>query len=164
MKMFEVIAKNPIILLLAPVGAVLFSVQLALVVLLILILIDLYYGIRKSFKKKGKSFQPLKRHFWKIITSKGLRKSWVKSTQYGTGILVTSMLQAVFFPTFIISIFGASFTPLLFIIMVACLIESYSIVENLNEVFPNNKLNQMIDWIKSGKVKEIITIFKKNEK
>lgn len=161
--MIKSIIKSPIIVILAPITATLFTAKLALVVLFFLILIDLYYGLKKSFKKEELKFNPFKRHFWKTIKSKGLRGTWVKGTQYGTGIIITAMIQATFFPKIAIGIGGITFTPLLFIIMVACLIEAYSILENINEIWPNNRLNKVIEFIKSNKIKEIINIFKGNK-
>jgi len=147
MKMIEKLLAHPLITLLAPITAVLFSIKTALIFLLFLIIVDLYYGIRKSFKKENISFNPLKRVFWKTVNSKGLRCTWRKSTEYGLGIIVTAFFQALFFPTFTITILGGSFTILLFVIMAACLIEIYSIFENLNEINPDNGINRIFQFI-----------------
>jgi len=147
-KMFEKIIAHPLIALLAPVGAVLFSVQAALIFLAMLIIVDLYYGIRKSFKEKELPFNPFKRSFWKNITSQGLRQSWKKATEYGLGIVVTAFCQALFFPTFTITVLGGTFTILLFVIMCACLIEIYSIFENINTINPDNGINRIAKFIK----------------
>lgn len=146
--MIDKILTHPTVLLLAPVGAVLLSVQTALIFLLLLIIIDLFYGIKKSFIQKNESFNPFKRVFWKIVNSKGLRSTWKKATEYALGVILTAFCQALFFPTFTITILGGTFTIVLFVIMVACLIEIYSIFENLNEINPNNVINKIVNFIK----------------
>lgn len=146
--MLEKILTHPQMLVLAPIGAALLNVQLALIFLLGLILLDLYYGIRKSFKTENIPFNPLKRAFWQTVKSDGLRRSWKKSTEYGIGILVTAGFQAIFFSTFTITLLGGSFTILLFIIMVACLIEIYSIFENINKINPDNGLQRIVRFIR----------------
>lgn len=145
--MSEKILAHPQILVLAPVGAALLNVQLALIFLLGLILLDLYFGIRKTLKEENVPYNPLKRVFWQAIKSKGLRRTWKKATEYGIGILVTACFQAIFFPAFTIAILGGTFTILLFIILVACLIEAYSIFESINQINPDNGLQRIVKFI-----------------
>lgn len=147
MKMLEKILAHPKLLVLAPVGAALLNVQLALVFLLGLILLDLFYGIRKTFKDEEIPFNPTKRVFWQTLKSDGLRRSWKKATEYGVGILVTACFQAIFFPAFTVTILGGTFTILLFVILVACLIEAYSIFENINKINPDNGIQRIIRFI-----------------
>lgn len=150
MKMLEKILAHPQILALAPIGAALLSVQLALIFLLGLILLDLYYGIRKTFKTENIPFNPRKRIFWQTVRSDGLRRSWKKAIEYGVGILVTACFQAIFFPAFTVTILGGTFTILLFVILVACLIEAYSIFENINKINPDNGIQRIIRFINTN--------------
>lgn len=144
--MIEKVAANPSILLFAPVVAVLYTVQAALIFLLGLIILDLITGVMKAFNPNVR-INPFKRIFWQTINSGGLRSTWKKSTEYGLGIVVTAFCQALFFPTFTISILGGTFTILLFVVMAACLIEIYSIFENINELNPDNAIQKIIRFI-----------------
>jgi hypothetical protein len=145
--MVEKISSNPNIIIIAPVIAVLATVQASLVFLLGLIVVDLITGIMKAFKAKEIKLNPFNRVFWQTINSEGLRSTWKKSTEYGLGIIVTAFCQALFFPTFTISILGGSFSILLFVVMAACLIEIYSIFENINKINPDNAIQKIIRFI-----------------
>lgn len=161
MKMIEKILAHPTILLFAPVTAVLLSVQMALIFLLGLIVVDLYYGIKKTFKVNNVPFNPFKRIFWKTVNSTGLRQTWKKSTEYGLGVIVTAFCQALFFPEFVITVLGGSFTILLFVIMTACMVEIYSIFENINEINPNNGIQRVSKFIQKYFKTYVTDIFNK---
>lgn len=148
MKSIKTLLAHPSLIIFAPVTAVLFNVRVALLFLFFLILTDLFYGIKKSFKKKELSFNIFKRHFWKVINSEGLRMTWRKATEYGLGIIVAAFVEGIFFPNFTINLLGSEFSILLFVIAVACIIEIYSIFENLNEINTENGINKIINFIK----------------
>ena len=155
----EKIFSKPFFIMIAPIGAALFNIQLALIFLSFLLLIDLYYGIKKSFKTKGIDFDPRKRIFYKTIKSKGLRSSWLKASQYGLGIVISTFFQVLFFPNFEISIFGGTFDIITFIIMIACSIEIYSIFENMNVIYEDNRISKVWSVIN----KNFLDIIKKKK-
>lgn len=157
--MLNKIWAKPFFVLITPIGTALFSIQLALLFLLLLLLIDLYYGIKKTFYLKNILFNPTKRIFWQTIKSSGIRKSWRKASQYGLGIIISVFFQVLFFPGFSFNVFGGVFDIITFITMIACSIEIYSIFENINVINKDNRWKKIwqiinknfIDIIKNKK-------------
>ena len=80
-----------------------------LLALFIIIIIDLFTGIRKAHYTEGVLFRPLKKEFWKVIKSKELRKTWRKT--------------------------------------VACLVEIYSVYENMEAVSGNNLFKKILEFL-----------------
>lgn len=138
----------PSLVIFAPIGAVIIDAQAGLIFLLLLIIIDLYYGIKKAFVKKVIPFSIKNKEFWRTVRSRGIRRTWIKATEYAVGIIATTFCQALFFPTFTIGVLGKEFNILLFVIMSACLIEMYSIFENINTINPDNGLNKIAVFVK----------------
>jgi len=132
-----------ILLTLTPILTVITNSQQALIGLLILIIIDLITGAYKSLKKKKIQANPLKLRFWKSITSQGFRVTWKKSYEYGIGILILAIMEALFFPGIKFHIFQLSWSFAQIGIALACLIEVYSIFENIEEVTGNNPLKKI---------------------
>lgn len=136
-----------LLLLLTPIITVLMSIQLALFGLLIFLLLDLVTGVRKSFKEKELKFNPFKKATWLVITSQGFRKSWVKATEYGIGVIVTVVLEALFFNKPLVDIWDYNFTITEIVIGIAISIAIYSIFENLRKINPESKFLQLFNKI-----------------
>lgn len=154
-----------LLILLTPLITVLVSIKLALVGLAIIILLDLYTGIKKSLFRKQLKFNPFRKSTWLVINSEGFRRSWVKAAEYGIGVIVTVVLEALFFKGSIVDILDHNFTITEIVIGIAMSIEIYSIYENLRVINPNSKFlgvfAKIIPMIKEFLFTKLTSIFKK---
>lgn len=148
MERLRILLERPEFLVFAPILGVLFSVKLALVFLAGLILLDLYWGIKKTFSLKRIKCNPFTIIFWKTVKSSGLRRSWRKATEYGSGILITTFFQAAFFPDLQFKIAELEFDLITTVVMLACIIEVYSIFENINAIREENRWKPLLEKIK----------------
>lgn len=133
-----------VLLLISPILTVLLSLKVALAGLAIVITIDLITGIRKHFHNEGVSTNPCKKVFWTTLKSEGLRRTWRKSTEYGFGIVILAVVEASFIGAPIITLMDNTFTLTELGVLIATLIESHSIYENLYAVNPRSKLLRLI--------------------
>lgn len=140
-----------ILLTITPIIAVLIDSKQALVALSILILIDLITGALKSLHIKEVKINPLKLQFWKTITSKGLRESWRKAYEYGIGIIVLVIVESLLTPGMLITFYNKSFSIVQIGIACTCVIEAYSIFENIEAVTKSNPLKKLRSLIPSFK-------------
>tara|TARA_R100000544_G_C2204541_1_gene48546 strand:- start:193 stop:591 length:399 start_codon:yes stop_codon:yes gene_type:complete len=118
-----------------------------LLALVIIIFIDLLTGIRKAHYKNKIKFRPWKSEFWKIIRSSALRNTWRKTTEYGTGILVFILLDALVFDESPLVKIGYNYSLAELAAIVACLVEVYSIYENMEAVSGNNPLKRILSFL-----------------
>ena len=125
-----------------------------LLALLIIIFIDMITGIRKAHYAEGVKFRPFKKDFWKVISSKELRKTWRKTTEYVIGILAFTILDGMVLGTSSIELIGKSYSISELAVTVACLVEVYSIYENMEAVSGDNLFKKIIN-ILPKKVKDL---------
>lgn len=136
------IAAKGLLLTLTPFITVIVESKMALIGLGIIIIADLLTGMNKSLHVEGIKLNPLKAIFWKCITSKGMRESWRKSYEYGAGIIIVLAIEVFFFPGTTIDILSQDFSVTELAIMIASVIEIWSIFENIEEVTKSNPLKK----------------------
>jgi hypothetical protein len=122
--------------------------------LLLIISIDLLTGIRKAHYLLGIKFRPWKKEFWRVIRSSELRKSWRKTTEYMIGIIVFIVLQMLVFKELSIEAFGFDYSLSELAVVVACVVEVYSIYENMEAVSGNNLFKKVLNLLPT-KIKDI---------
>ncbi len=101
-------------------------------------------GIRKSFYIKNISYNPFKSCFWKNLKSSGLRSTWRKTYEYGIGIIIFLILDHYVLKIGDFTIFNRNRNVVELVISIACVIEVYSIFENMEAVSGNNMLKNLI--------------------
>lgn len=128
-----------------------------LLALAIIIIVDMLTGIRKSlFLKKVKS-SILKKEFWHAINSSGIRATWRKTYEYAIGIIVFTVLDSLVLKSSSIMMMGAEYTLSEIAVATACIVEIYSIYENMEAVSGNNLFKKIINLLPS----QIKSIFRK---
>jgi len=148
--------KKALLLTITPILTVLLNTHSMLIGLAILVFIDLITGIRKSLHEKKLSFNPLKKHFWTTLHSKGMRDTWRKTYEYGIGVIVFAVFESMILKIDPIAIGSVSFTLTELAVATASLVEIYSIFENLESVSGNNLLKK-ITFLLPGPVQRILT-------
>lgn len=148
-----------LLLSLSPVFILLVTMKTALLALSIIIFIDLLTGIRKSHYAADVKFRPWKASFWQIITSKQLRSTWKKATEYVIGILAFALLDSMVFGTTAIELLGNTYSIAEVAVAVACLVEIYSIYENMEAVSGNNLFKSVLKLFPQ----RVKSIFKKGK-
>ncbi len=134
-----------IMLILSPLISALFGMHTMIIALGFIIIMDNLTGIRKDLHNKKIKMNPLKMSFWRGIESSGFRNTWRKATEYGIGIIVVTVLDVmVLGGTLTLTLGSSVFTLSKFAVVVACLVETYSIFENMEEVSGNNIFKKMI--------------------
>lgn len=133
-----------ILLTLSPVIAIIVSMKIMLIALAIIILIDMITGIRKGLYKKGVAFNPLKAIFWQNIQSAGLRSTWRKTYEYAIGIIVFAVLDGMVLGNIGVALFQKTFSLTQIAVAVACIIEVYSVHENMEAVSGNNLFKTLL--------------------
>jgi hypothetical protein len=108
------------------------------------IFIDLITGIRKSLHLKGLSFNPLKKEFWRTVSSEGMRSTWRKTYEYGIGIITFVVIDSLVFDVTVVEIMGNKMSISELAITTACLVELYSIYENMEAVSGNNLFKRIL--------------------
>jgi len=132
---------NAIIALLAPIKMMLYG-------LLFLIFVDLITGIRKHHHVHNFSLNPLKKDFWKAIKSNALRSTWVKTYEYGIGIIIAIVFENMVFGGDInISIQDKVFSMTKLAIIISSAIEMWSVFENMEAVSGRNILKRLINFL-----------------
>jgi len=152
-----------LLILLSPILTILVSLKLALIGLILIITLDFVTGVRKSLHVAKVKVNPFKKSFWRTITSEGFRQTWRKFTEYGIGIIVLAVLEALFFGAPIITLLEKTFTLTELGVMLAIGIEVYSIFENLYEVNPNSRalgiFAKVVPKIRKYIVDKIVSVF-----
>ena len=155
----NITVKKTILLSLTPVITIILDMKTTLLALAIIIFIDMLTGIRKSLFLKDIKIKIHKKEFWHAINSSGLRATWRKTYEYGVGILVFTILDGMVLGHTSISLLGQPYSISELGVTIACLVEVYSIYENMEAVSGNNLFKRMI-VILPQRVKDIFS--KKN--
>jgi hypothetical protein len=143
-----------LLLLISPLLVIILSMKPLLFALIIIISIDLLTGIRKAHYLSQIKFKPWKKEFWKVIKSSELRKSWKKTTEYFIGIIVFIVLQMLVFKGLSVEAFGVDYSLAELAVVVACMVEVYSIYENMEAVSGNNLFKRVLNLLPT-KIKDI---------
>tara|TARA_R110000822_G_scaffold227017_1_gene359626 strand:+ start:1206 stop:1721 length:516 start_codon:yes stop_codon:yes gene_type:complete len=149
------------LLTLTPILTVILNTQSALTGLSIIILIDMITGIRKSLFAKGIKLNPFNIVFWKGIESKGLRSTWRKTYEYGIGIIVFSVFESLVFKGQKINIFENIFSITEFAVITACVVEIYSVFENMEAVSGRNLLKKITSYLRDNELVAFMSRFLK---
>ena len=136
-----------LLLSLTPILIMILNMKTVLLALLIIIIIDLLTGIRKAHYTERVLFRPLKKNFWKVIKSKELRKTWRKAIEYVTGIIVFTILDTMVLGISSIEMLGNKYSLAELAIIVACLVEAYSVYENMEAVSGNNLFKKILEFL-----------------
>lgn len=139
--------KKALLLILTPTFAALLNIKSILLGLLIVILIDLVTGIKKSLYNKGVSNSPFKKYFWQTLSSTGLRATWKKVSEYGIGILIFVIFETMILKLQPIQFIGQEFTLAGIAAVIAFIIEMWSIFENMEAVSGNNMLKRILNFL-----------------
>ena len=129
---------------LSPIITMLLNMKSILFALAIIITIDMLTGIQKNLHLKGIKFRPHKAEFWSYIHSSGLRATWRKSYEYVIGILVFVILDTMVLGNTSVSLLGKTYSIAELAVTIACLVEVYSIYENMEAVSGNNLFKKII--------------------
>lgn len=148
-----------VLLFLSPLLIVILSMKTILLALVVIIFIDLLTGIRKAHYQNDIGFRPWKKEFWSIIKSSELRNSWRKTTEYLIGIMVFIVLEALVFKGLSIDALGLKYSLAELAASIACIVEVYSIYENMEAVSGRNPLKRIVSILPQ----KFKNFFKKNE-
>ena len=137
--------KKALLLLLTPILFVLLDIKLMLFALAVIIFIDFITGFNKSLHKAGIGLRHIfKSVFWKSLRSKGMRDTWRKSYEYGIGISVFALVESTILKIDPFMVMDRAYTITEFAVIIASLIEVYSIFENMEAVTGRNLLKKML--------------------
>jgi hypothetical protein len=158
-KFFSNMTENKLVLIvLAPITAILMTYSVAIYTLIFFIFVDLYTGIKKDLFTKNTDLSLIRPKTWinwKSITSSGFRKSWTKVREYALGILLIHLIEKNILGVTIINISeDKSFSLTLVFIMILAGTEVWSIFENLEVISGRNKLKNLLSFL-PDKMKEI---------
>lgn len=151
------IEKKSLLLTFTPILTVLLNAQAMLLGLALLVFIDLWTGVRKSLHAKGVSFNILKKEFWQVVSSKGMRDTWRKTYEYGIGIIVFAVFESLVFKVEPIQLLNQTMSITEIAIVTASVVEVYSIFENMEAVSGKNILKKIMSLLPS----KLIALFKK---
>ena len=138
------------------------DIKYSILALFILIFIDLLTGIRKYHFKRKIKLNLFKRVFWYTIKSYLLRQTWKKSYEYIFGILAVFCFEMFIFGKSEIEILGKNYSFTKWIIVLASIVEIWSIFENLEKVSGNNLLKKCLSFFPE-KIKKIFYIGRNKE-
>tara|TARA_R110002049_G_scaffold260773_1_gene436760 strand:+ start:389 stop:862 length:474 start_codon:yes stop_codon:yes gene_type:complete len=131
-------ASKWILMMLTPLFIIILNMQAILIALLIIIFIDLLTGIRRALYENKVNFRPWKKKFWKVIKSHALRKTLRKTTEYIFGVIAFIIVEGLVFKGLKISAMGYEYAIAELAATIFCLVEVYSIYENMEAVSGNN--------------------------
>ena len=104
-------------------------------------------GIRKAHYTERVTFRPHKKEFWKVIKSKELRKTWRKTMEYAIGITAFTILDTMVLGTTSIQMLGHNYSVAELAVTIACLVEVYSVYENMEAVSGNNLFKKILQFL-----------------
>lgn len=122
------------------------SIRQILLALAIIIVIDMLTGIRKDLFLRKIRISFIKKEFWHAIKSSGIRATWRKTYEYVIGILVFVILDSLVLKTSNFELIGSRYTLSEIAAAIACLVETYSIYENMEVVSGNNLFKRIISF------------------
>lgn len=135
----------------------LLNMKQILLALSIIIIIDMLTGIRKSLFVKQVKANIFQKEFWHAINSSGLRATWRKTYEYAIGIIVFIVLDSLVLKSSNIELMGAGYTLSEIAIALACMVEIYSVYENMEAVSGNNLFKKVVNFLPAP----IKNVFKK---
>ena len=150
-----------ILLSLSTVLTLILNMKTTLLALSIIIIIDMITGIRKSLHKKRVKIRLHKKEFWMSISSSGIRNTWRKTYEYVIGILAFSVLDGMVLGSTSFQLLGQPYSIAELAVAIACIVEIYSIYENMEAVSGNNLFKKMIK-IFPQRIKGVFVERKKN--
>lgn len=154
---FKNLSEGKLLLIgLAPILTLVLKMQTTLFALAIIILIDMFTGIRKDLFLKNIPFNPFKESFWSGVNSTGLRSTWRKTYEYVAGILAFMVLDSLVLGTHTVDLLGKNLSLSELAVTIACLVEIYSIFENMEAVSGRNLFKTLINLLPE-KVKAILS-------
>lgn len=135
------------LLFLTPFISILLGMKTLLFASCILITIDLFTGIIKSFKEKEIKFNLFKKETYLVIKSGLLRLTLKKSYEYGLLLIVVAIIESFILGLTPIMLIGKVFTLTELSIVIPCGIEVWSIFENIESITGNNILKKFISFL-----------------
>lgn len=117
------------------------------IALTVLVLIDLVTGITKFFYNNDIKFEITKKKTYLAIKSGSLRKTLIKSYEYGVLIIVGIIIELLIFKRTLIDIQEMSFSISQITILMPIGVEIWSIFENIESVTGNNMLKKIADLL-----------------
>lgn len=144
---------------LCPLLATILSMKDVLIALSIIILLDMFTGIRKSLHSKGISLDIRKQEFWQSVNSSGIRNTWRKTYEYVIGILAFVALDGFVLKISTFELLGQQYSISEIAVITAIIIEIYSVFENMEAVSGRNLLKKILS-ILPEKVRSFFTTIK----
>jgi hypothetical protein len=122
-----------ILLALAPIIAMILTIETFLLALFLLLIIDLITGISKTLHQKKIKANPFNKNFWTAIKSKGFRDTCKKTYQYLLFVIAFLIIDVLVLKGRLITIplLGGEATLSEIAISALCFIELWSIGENI---------------------------------
>ena len=120
-------------------------------------------GIRKSLHLSETSKSPFKAAFWRNLKSSGMRQTWRKTYEYGIGIIVFMVLDLYVLKIGTLNIINAKRSLSELAVAVACVIEVWSIFENMEAVSGNNILKKVVNLLPAKLKAALQSIVKKGK-
>ena len=120
-------------------------------------------GIRKSLHLSETSKSPFKAAFWRNLKSSGMRQTWRKTYEYGIGIIVFIVLDLYVLKIGTLDILNAKRSLSELAVAVACVIEVWSIFENMEAVSGNNILKKVVNLLPAKLKVALQSIVKKGK-
>ncbi len=144
---------------LAVLLSVILKVLFPTIGLLILVLIDTHFGVKKYIKKQLELGKQLKsERTYKNIQSEGLRKMGSKISDYLIFIVVFVSFESLVLEYMGINITHNNLTVSTVVVMLLCLVEIKSIDENMKKLHGISLYRSIVDFVFRRKsVSEIIT-------
>ena len=130
-----------------PILTLALSMKSILLTLIFLVFVDMITGIRKSLHLKKLSRSIFKIDFWRNLKSSGLRRTWRKTYEYGIGVLVFMCLDLYVLKVGPFDVFGSERSISELAVAIGCIIEVWSIFENMEAVSGNNILKKSLDLL-----------------
>tara|TARA_R110000765_G_scaffold423157_1_gene531611 strand:+ start:355 stop:753 length:399 start_codon:yes stop_codon:yes gene_type:complete len=115
--------------------------------LAILITIDLFTAIVRSFRIEKIPFKFFKRKTWLVIKSGLLRLTLRKSYEYGLLLIVVAIVESYILGVTPVALAGKSFTLTELSVIIPSGIEIWSIFENIEGVTNRNILKKFISFL-----------------
>ena len=137
------VAMSSVSLILATV----MNMEQILSALAIIIITDMFTGIRKDLFLKKIRINFIKKEFWRAIKSSGIRATWRKTYEYVIGILVFVVLDSLVLKASNFELIGSKYTLSEIAVAIACFVEIYSIYENMEAVSGNNLFKKIISFL-----------------
>lgn len=135
------------LLFLTPFISILLGMQALLFGLCVLITIDLFTGIVRSFRVQEVKFNFFKKETWLVIRSNLLRLTLKKSYEYGLLLIVVAIIESFILGLTPIMLAGKVFTLTELAIVIPCGIEIWSIFENIETITGNNILKKFASFL-----------------